>query len=130
MVAEWLSNSLVVLGLIVVTIGVYGLFRMPDIYTQLHAASKAVFLGVIAILVASMLTGGSGIAMRAILIVALLILTTPVSAMAIGRAALRRREHQVSPDAIDESGHLRRPLPDDPPTADPPADGTLGQTPR
>ncbi len=105
---------LVGIGLLVVTIGVYGLFRMPDAYTQLHAASKAVFLGVIAILVASMLTGGSGIAMRAILIVALLILTTPVSAMAIGRAALARREHQVSPDAIDESGHLRR-SPDDEP---------------
>lgn len=125
MVAEWLSNALVVLGLIVVTIGVYGLFRMPDLYTQLHAASKAVFLGVIAILVASMFTGGSGIAMRAILIVALLILTTPVSAIAIGRAALTRREHQVSPDAIDESGHLHRPLPDEPT-----ADGTPHSTPR
>ena len=49
MVAEWLSNALVVRGLVVVTSGGYGLFRMPDIYTQLHAACKAVFLGVIAI---------------------------------------------------------------------------------
>lgn len=108
MVAEWISNALVILGLVVVTIGVYGLFRMPDAYTQLHAASKAVFLGVIAILVASMLTGGSGIAVRALLIGALLVLTTPVSAMAIGRAALARREHQATPGAVDESGRLRR----------------------
>lgn len=125
MLAEWLSNALVGLGLIVVTIGVYGLFRMPDLYTQLHAASKAVFLGVIAILVASMLTGGSGIAMRALLIIALLILTTPVSSIAIGRAALKRREHQVSPDAIDESGRLRRPSPDEPAV-----DGSAHRTPR
>jgi multisubunit Na+/H+ antiporter MnhG subunit len=31
------------------TIGVYGLDRMPDVYTQSHASSKAVLLGLMAL---------------------------------------------------------------------------------
>ena len=43
------ADVVTVLGLIVMTISIIGLFRMPDIYLQLHAASKAVVLGVVAI---------------------------------------------------------------------------------
>ena len=47
----WLSDALVLLGLTVMTIGVVGIVRMPDIFTKQHAASKSVFLGVCSILV-------------------------------------------------------------------------------
>jgi monovalent cation/proton antiporter MnhG/PhaG subunit len=40
-----LADLLVILGLVVMTIGVYVLYRMPDVYTQPHASSKAVSLG-------------------------------------------------------------------------------------
>ena len=76
------------LGLAIMTIGVYGLFRMPDVYTRSHAASKASFLGVVALLGAAALQGDGAIAARAVLIAALLALTTPVAAHA--RAAARR----------------------------------------
>jgi multicomponent Na+:H+ antiporter subunit G len=94
----------VVTGLLVVTLGVVGLFRMPDVYTQLHAAGKAVFLGIIAFLVASLATRDPAIAARAALIAAFLILTTPVAAHVIARAAYLRREGMATPGAIDESG--------------------------
>ena len=48
----WLADALVVLGVAVMTVGVYGVVRMPDIYTRLHAASKSVFLGVISFVIA------------------------------------------------------------------------------
>ena len=60
---------------------------MPDIYSKLHAASKAVFLGVCSFLVASVETGDPAFVARAVLIGFLLILTTPVAAYEIARAA-------------------------------------------
>ncbi|MBD0329851.1 MAG: monovalent cation/H(+) antiporter subunit G [Thermoleophilia bacterium] len=98
------ADVLVVLGVAVMTVGVYGVFRMPDVYTQLHAASKAVFLGVISLVVASTATRDGAIVARAALIAVFLILTTPVAAHAIARAAYRRDERMRTPGARDESG--------------------------
>ena len=109
MVASYLPDALVILGVFVMTVGVYGVIRMPDTYTRLHAASKAVFLGVVSLLLASVVTGDSGIILRAALIAAFLILTTPVSAHVIGRSAYQRGERMEAPGAVDESGrHLNQ----------------------
>jgi multicomponent Na+:H+ antiporter subunit G len=98
------ADVLVVLGVFVMTVGVYGVIRLPDTYTRLHAASKAVFLGVVSLLVASVVTGDKEIVLRAALLGVFLILTTPVSAHVIARAAYGRGERMRSPGAIDESG--------------------------
>lgn len=97
------SDLLVLLGLAILTIGVYGFARMPDVYTQLHAASKAGFLGIAALLLSAALYGDGAIIARSVLIVALLALTTPVAAHAIGRSARRRGEAMRTPGAVDES---------------------------
>ena len=102
----WLIDGLVLLGLFIMTMAVIGIFRMPDIYTQLHAASKAVVLGVIPMLLSIALLADSTIAVRALLIGLFILLTTPVSAHAIGRVAFLRRESMKGPDALDESGQL------------------------
>ncbi len=101
--SEVLGTAIVFLGLAVMTLGVVGVFRFPDVYTQLHASSKAAFFGVAALLVAATLGGDGTIIARVVLIVFLLGLTTPVAAHAIGQAAFRRREAMRSPDAVDES---------------------------
>ena len=100
----WIADALIVLGLAVMTLGIYGIVRFPDVYTQLHASSKAAFLGVSALLVAAAMGGEPAIVARVVLIIALLALTTPVAAHAIGQAAHHRREPMRSPDAVDESG--------------------------
>lgn len=87
----WLSDALVLLGLVVMTIGVAGIVRMPDIFTKQHAASKSVFLGVCSILVAVAISGGPAFSARAVLIGMLLILTTPVAAHEIAKAAAKER---------------------------------------
>lgn len=102
----WLVDGLVLLGLFIMTLTIFGLFRMPDIYTQLHAASKAVVLGVIPMLLSIALLADAMITVRAFLIGCFILLTTPVSAHAIGRAAFLRRESMKGPDALDESGQL------------------------
>jgi multicomponent Na+:H+ antiporter subunit G len=96
-------DVLVVLGLVVMTLGVYGIVRFPDVYTQLHASGKAAFLGVSFLLVAAALAGGPALGSRVVLAVVLLALTTPVAAHAIGQAAHHRREPMRTPGAVDES---------------------------
>ncbi|HET9587468.1 MAG TPA: monovalent cation/H(+) antiporter subunit G [Anaerolineales bacterium] len=102
----WLIDGLVLLSLLIMTVVIFGLFRMPDIYTQLHAASKAVVLGVIAMLLSIALLADTTITVRAILIGGFILLTTPVSAHAIGRAAYLQREPMRGPDSLDETGRL------------------------
>lgn len=101
----WFADALVILGVTIMTIGVYGVFRMPDLYTRLHAASKSVFLGTISLVLASVVTGEPAIVARVILIGALLLLTTPVASHAIGRGAYLEGEQMQTPGALDESGH-------------------------
>jgi multicomponent Na+:H+ antiporter subunit G len=110
----WIADVLIVLGLVVMTLGVYGIVRFPDVYTQLHASSKAAFLGVSVLLGATALGGGPSILARVVLIVALLAITTPVAAHAIAQAASHQREPMRAPGAVDE----RHAMP--PPTATPP----------
>ena len=99
----WVADALVVLGVLVMTVGVYGMIRMPDTFMRLHAASKVVFLGLIPLLAASTATGNPDIVLRVILIAAFLLLTTPVAGHVIGQAAYRRGERIRAPAAVDES---------------------------
>jgi multicomponent Na+:H+ antiporter subunit G len=103
-VAPYLADALVVLGVLVMTVGVYGAIRMPDTYTKLHSMSKAVFLGVVSLCTSSLVTGDPAIVLWAILITAFLLVTTPISAMVIARAAFLRGENMETPEARDESG--------------------------
>ncbi len=102
--APWLADVLVILGVFGMTVGVYGIVRMPDIYNRLHAASKVVFLGVLSLLVASTATNDADIILRVVLIGAFLVLTTPVSAHVVGRAAFLKGQRMESPNPVDESG--------------------------
>ena len=60
----WLADALALLGLVVMTIGLAGIVRMPDIFTKQHAASKSVFLGVCAILTAVAISGDTAVVHR------------------------------------------------------------------
>ncbi len=101
-----IATALVLVGLAVMTLGVVGVFRFPDVYTQLHASSKAAFLGVSALLVAAAPGGDGAIIARVVLISVLLVLTTPVAAHAVTQAAFVRGERMRTPGAVDESGSL------------------------
>lgn len=104
LVAALVADVLVILGVTIMTIGVYGMIRMPDTYTRLHAASKAVFLGVISLLAASVVTLDIAIILRVVLIGFFILITTPVSAHVIGKAIYDQRERMESPNPVDESG--------------------------
>ena len=102
----FLADALVILGVFIMTVGVYGAIRLPDPYTKLHAMSKAVFLGVVSLCVSSAITADPQIIFRVALIAACLVVTTPISAFVIARAAYLRGEAMRAPDPVDESGRL------------------------
>ncbi|HXH84447.1 MAG TPA: monovalent cation/H(+) antiporter subunit G [Candidatus Tectomicrobia bacterium] len=82
-----LVDALVVLSLAILTIGVGGSVLRRPFSVRLHAAGKAVFLGILPLLIAAVITGGGAAAGRAGLVILFLLLTTPVGAHAIARAA-------------------------------------------
>ncbi len=103
----YLADVLVLAALVVMTVGTIGIVTMPDVYTKLHAASKAVFLGVIVLAIGTMIASEMAFVLRVLVVCLALTLTTPVASHVIGRAAWLEREHMNTPGAIDESGqHL------------------------
>jgi multicomponent Na+:H+ antiporter subunit G len=88
----WIMGGLIVLGILMMCIAIYGMIWLPNLYTRLHAASKAAVLGVIPILVAISLDSEPAVAFRSLLIAAFLLLTTPVGAHAMAQAVNRKRE--------------------------------------
>lgn len=106
----YLLDALVILGVVVMTLGIIGIIRMPDLFTKLHAASKSVFLGVIILATSGMVVADGSIVARLILISLMLLVTTPVASHVIGRAGNLVLERVESAEATDDVG--RRPPPD------------------
>lgn len=81
---------LLLLGASLVLVACLGLLRLPDLYTRMHASTKPATLGVSLIVAALAVHSGElGIAVRAFLVVLFLLLTAPVAAHRLGRAAYR-----------------------------------------
>ena len=89
-VLDVVGAVLLLIGLTLMTIGLVGVLRMPDTYSQLHAQGLATGPGVIAVLASSVATENAAIITFAVLAIAFVVLTSPVSGHAIARSAHRR----------------------------------------
>lgn len=90
-IAEYLISTLLLLGGAFTLIGAVGLARLPDFYTRLHGPTKATTVGVGAIMLSSVVffTGrGEGYGISEILITVFLLMTAPVSANFLAKAAM------------------------------------------
>ncbi len=84
---ELLTAVFLVAGAGFMLIAALGLLRMPDLLTRMHATTKAGVLGAGLIMVgAAIFIGQLTVVVKAVAVVAFLILTAPVAAHAIGRA--------------------------------------------
>ncbi len=78
------------IGLFFDLIGCLGLVRFPDVYNRLQAATKCITLGTCSILLGVIIIDGFSIlGIKAFLCMVFLILTSPVSAHALARAAYK-----------------------------------------
>lgn len=84
----YLVGVLMLTGAIFSLLACVGLLRLPDLYTRIHAASKAGVVGAGLILLAVAVGSGDWtVGLRAIMGILFLLLTTPVSAHLLARAA-------------------------------------------
>jgi multicomponent Na+:H+ antiporter subunit G len=94
MVLDIVGAVLLALGLLLATIGLYGLLRMPDIFHQLHPAGLVTGPAVILVLLASVAGGSAEIITSAALVVLFVLITSPLSAHAIAQASRRRPQRE------------------------------------
>lgn len=88
--SEWLSIGFIGFGAFFFFAGTVGLLRFPDVYTRLHALTKADNLGLGLIIVGLMLQTETWTAiLKLLLIWALVLLSSAASCHLVARAALR-----------------------------------------
>jgi multicomponent Na+:H+ antiporter subunit G len=88
MINEIVTALLLVLGSLFSFVAALGMLRLPDTVIRMHAATKAGTLGAGLILIAeAFFYAESGITLRALAAITFLLLTAPVAAHLIGRAA-------------------------------------------
>ncbi|AKI01249.1 monovalent cation/proton antiporter, MnhG/PhaG subunit [Hoeflea sp. IMCC20628] len=87
-IATLISAALLVIGSIFALIAAIGLLRLPDLYTRMHAASKAGTMGSCLMLIALAIHASDvGTVSRALAGVVFFLLTAPVSAHLLAKAA-------------------------------------------
>ena len=95
--ALYLAGGLIIASGLFSLLAAVGMLRFPDVYTRLHAASKAGTLGLGIVFVAAALASfDPWVAVRAILGLGFLLLTAPVAAHLLARAALRNGTRPIS----------------------------------
>jgi len=99
-----------VIGMVFIAIGLFfdlfgciGLLRLPDVYNRLQAATKCVTFGTCSILFGTfVMLGFSAAGIKALFCIIFLVLTAPVSAHAISRAAHRSGIKLWKGSVVDE----------------------------
>lgn len=86
---EIVTGVLIIVGGGFCAIAAIGILRMPDIYIRMHAATKAGTLGAGLILAAVAVHFGGGVVLKSLAAIVFLIVTAPVAAHLLGRAAYR-----------------------------------------
>ena len=99
----YLVGALLVLGAVMMFLTGLGIYRMPDVFTRMHAATKAASLGVAFLLIAAAIDfRDAGVTAKSVVTVLFVFLTAPVAGHLLGRAAYARRTPLWEHSVIDE----------------------------
>lgn len=86
--AAYVAGALLIVGAVFSFLAAIGILRLPDLYTRMHAASKAGSLGAgLALIAIAIYSLDAAVALRALAGVTFLLLTAPVAAHLLARAA-------------------------------------------
>lgn len=94
---EIIASVTLIFGGVFLLIGSIGLARLPDAYMRLHAPTKATTLGIAGVLIASCIIQSyrqETLSISELLITLFLIITAPIAANMIAKAALH---HDIKP---------------------------------
>jgi multicomponent Na+:H+ antiporter subunit G len=104
-VGDAIVAVLALLGSVLVLLAGVGVLRFPDIYSRMHAATKASTLGLGLIGLAGALAV-DGAAARILLAVGAVFVTAPSAAHLVGRSAYRAEGIDLHLDGPDDLGEL------------------------
>lgn len=104
-VGQILLSILLLTGSLLALLAAVGLHRFPDVFCRMHAATKPATLGVVLVVFAAGLTiDQQGAFLKMGLVAVLQLLTTPVGAHMIGRAAYGSGAPMSEQTVMDELG--------------------------
>lgn len=107
-------------GSVFCLVAAVGMLRLPDTLIRMHAATKAGTLGAGCILAAeAVMAGDLGTTLKVAAVIIFLLLTAPVAAHLIGRAAYHRGIRLFEKTWIDELGDAMQRAPNGGKDADP-----------
>lgn len=118
LLAEAVVALLILTGSFFLLVGSFGLAKLPDLMTRLHAPTKSSTLGVGACLIASMVyytTLGDGLSIHELLITVFLFLTAPVTASMLAKAHFHRDRRTAASLPADRNHSGWATLVDSPP---------------
>lgn len=99
----YIGCAFLLLGALFSLVAAIGVVRLPDLFTRMHAASKAGAVGGGLVLLAiALVSFDVGVALRAIVGFVFLLLTTPVAAHLLARASYRAVDQSHTNTVIDE----------------------------
>ena len=88
-IINFISGAFIMIGSLSIIVGLLGVYRMPDFYTRLHAATIIDTLGTMLILFGLILYYGLNIvSLKLLLILIFILITTPTAAHALAKSAL------------------------------------------
>lgn len=108
-VFDVLGLAAIGLGLLLASIGLLGMLRMPDVFSQLHAAGLVTGPAVILVLLASLATANDEIITSAVLVLVFVAVTSPLSAHAIAHVEHEQRLLEEEGETSDEDGAAQPP---------------------
>lgn len=113
--AEVVGSVFLVVGSLLALLGAVGLHRFPDVFARMHAATKPATLGTVLVLTGGAVAIGEfAISSTLVLIAALQLITAPVGAHMVGRAAYRAGTELSPATVVDELAEREDRVPNDP----------------
>lgn len=87
-ILHYLAAIMLVVGALFSLVAAFGIVRLPDLYTRMHSASKAGAVGSgLALLAIALVSFDGAVILRALLGIVFFMLTAPISAHLLARAA-------------------------------------------
>lgn len=101
--SDWLVIILSTVGTLFILLAAFGLLKMPDFYMRVSISTKAITLGTGLILLATAVSFNEfSITSRVLAIIIFIVLTAPVAAHMIGRAAYFTKVYMWDKSVIND----------------------------
>lgn len=111
-VIEIITSIFILVGTFFTLVSSFGVLRLKDVYSRMHAAGKSATLGVVSLMLATLIffLPESGFSFKIFLAIIFVFMTAPLAALMINRSAYRTGvplEENTTEDDLAEADHMK-----------------------